>query len=263
MLRNNFSEQAAKAYNPSASVTEKKDKRPLIGRSVYSRRGDLVGYSVELGSVRNVSFAAISGVAQSADAYIGLLNRIVRACAQSALSSRAGGEVRGLGAESSVIMGLQPQTLLIERFTSALIRATEEAKRQGFRLCVAFEASDLAFIRDFREFRQVLYRLGDQGVDLIMRNPVLADAGADNVLVVQRAVLAVSITPEWLGIGADEDSFDHSRYLEQVTRLGSLIHEAGKTVMLERVENEWQESFVSSLPINYFSLRQSDDDVFI
>lgn len=263
MLRNNLSDQAAKVYQPAAPFSEKHEKKPLVGKSVYSRRGDLVGYSVQLDSNRSLASRGVSGVVRNAETYIVLLNRIVRACACSALSSHTGGEVRGLGVESRVIMGLQPQALLIERFISALTRATEEVKKQGFGLCVAFEASDLAFIRDFREFRQVLYKLGDHGVKLIMRNPVLTDPGSDNTLVVERAVSAVSITPEWLGIGASENSFDHSRYFEQVTRLSSLIHEEAKIVVLEGVQNEWQESFVSSLPIAYFSLRQSDDDVYV
>lgn len=266
MLRNNFSEPAATAYQPAPGFVERQDKRPLVGRSIYSRRGDLVGYAVELdNALLKASEKGFVGgcLAARAESYITPLNRIVRACSRSALSSQTGGEVRGIGVESRIVMQIQPQALLVERFAGALVRATEAVRKQGFRLCVAFETTDLAFIRDVREFRQVLYQLGDHGVDLIMRNPVLSEYESANAPVIERAVSTVSITPEWLGIGTSEKSFDHSVYFEQVTRLSSVIHEEGKTVILEGVENEWQESFVSSLPIAYFSLRKSDDDVYV
>lgn len=263
MLRDNFSEQSSRTFQTNAVSGERQGRKPLVGKSVYSRHRDLFGYSVELDASRRSSVRGISGVVNNADAYIVLLNRIGRACARSALSSRTGGEISGMGAESRVIMGIQPQALLIERFTGALARANEELTKQGFKLCVAFEASDLAFIRDFRELRLVLYKLEDHGVDLIMRNPVVPDSGSSSTLVVERAVSSISITPDWLGIGGSEKSFDHSRYVERVTRLSSFIHEEGKTVILERIENDWEESFVTSLPIAHYSFLQSEDDVYI
>lgn len=263
MIRNNLSEQAEKAYQPGVAFNEKQDKKPLVCKSVYSRRGDLTGYCVELDPYRKAPAGGIAGVVNNAETYIVLLNRIGRACSRSALSSHTGGEVRGLGVESRLILGLQPQALLIERLIGALVRAAAQAKKEGFCLCVAFEASDLAFIRDFREFRQVLYKLSDHGIELVLRNPGSSYAGSKNTLVIERAVSAVSITPEWLGIGSSEKSFDHSKYFEQVTHLSSAIHEGGKSVILERVENDWQESFVSALPIAYFGLRESDDAVYV
>jgi hypothetical protein len=80
---------------------------------------------------------------------------------------------------------------------------------------------------------------------------------------VERATSIISITPEWLGISACEQSFDQSLYLEQVTRISSAIHEDGKIIVLEGIKNKWQKSFVSSLPITYFSLTRSDDDVYV
>lgn len=263
MLRDNLSEQSSQTFQPNAVAGESQGRKPLVGKSVYSRHRDLVGYSVELDAPRRSSARGISGVVNNADAYIVLLNRIGRACARSALSSRTGGEINGIGAESRVIMGIQPQALLIERFTGALARAAEELAKQGFSLCVAFEASDLAFIRDFRELRLVLYKLGDHGVDLIMRNPVVPDTGSDSTVVVERAVSSVSVTPDWLGIGDSEKSFDHSTYVERVTRLSSFIHEEGKSVILERIQNDWQASFVTSLPIAHYSFLNCEDDVYV
>lgn len=266
MLSNNLSEQAEKVLQLPTGFTEKKGLRPLVGKGFYSRCGNLVGYVLNLETTQKfMSSGSTSNniAADRAENYITYINRIVLACSHSASSFHTGGEVQGIWLESQVIINIQPQALLIKRFVATLIRATERCRDLGFRFCIAFEGKGLSFIHEHREFRQVLYLLSDHNVELIMRNPILSEPNLSSPTTVERATSIISVTPEWLGISACEQSFDHSQYLEQVTRLSSAIHEHGKKIVLEGIENEWQKSFVSSLPIAYFSLTRSDDDVYI
>lgn len=266
MLRNNLSDREIKTYQTVSAFSDQQDRRPLKGLSLFSRKGDLVGYTFNLDVARQAEKARpvhLASVACNAESYIALLNRIVRACSRAALSFRSGGETQGIEQETRIVLSIRPDALLLERFMSALSRCARSLEKEGFRLSVAFEAGDLVYIRDFREFRHALYKLADANLDVIIRNPSLMDAGASNITVIERAVNMVSVTPQWLGMGTSESTFDHSTYFSQVTRLSTAIHEGGHTVICEGIVNDWQQSFISSLPIVYFSPQQSGEDVYV
>lgn len=263
MLRSNVSD--AVALQSAFGFPAKVSKNPLRGRCLYDRRGDLAGYLFTLAgmSVGSASGTSRPGADVSSDRYIGFLARIVRACDRSQLSIYASGESNGIGPETRIVMSLPPAVLLLDRLAGALVRANSELRSRGFRLCIAFEASELAAVREIRELRKVLYLLADDNIRLIMRNPELVSDAASHVAVIERAVSEFSVTPQWLGVGVCEDSFDHSRYIEQVTKLGNAIHEGGKSVIFEGVGNSWQESFVTSLPVSLFSPSGADNDVYV
>lgn len=263
MLRSSLSELAATASEQAQAFEKRRGGKALVGRPVYGRHGDQAGFVVELDEVEHSSSSDVSDLVGRAEAAIVSLNRICQACTGSAPGTQSGKEAKSSDSHMRIVVGLQPQMLSVERFTEALIQATAEYRNQGVGLCVGFEASDLALIQNFRKFRQVLYKLGDYGIDVIMGNPVPADSLAENALVIERAVSAVSITPEWLGIGIEENAFDYSRYTGRSSWVGSLVHEEGKTVIVERVQNQWQASLAAALPIAFFSFVQSENDVYI
>ena len=141
MLRNNLSEQAGRVLQLPTGFTEKKGLKPLIGKGFYSRRGNLVGYVLNLEATQKfMSSSSTSNtiVASRAETYITYINRIVLACSHSASRFHTGGEVQGIWLESQVIINIPPQALLIKRFVATLIRATEQCRDLGFRFCIAF-----------------------------------------------------------------------------------------------------------------------------
>ncbi|GAA0841243.1 hypothetical protein GCM10009113_07390 [Marinobacter szutsaonensis] len=158
---------------------------------------------------------------------------------------------------------MKPQALLVERFAKALIRLAPGVESRGFSLCLVLEAGELLDIHDLRELRKVIFQLSDNDIDVVLSNPVL-DEGVSPVLsVIERVVSMIAITPEWLAIGSGEQQFDHSAYVSQVTKLNTAIHEGGKSVVCQGIGNDWQASFVSSLPVAYFSYEHSGDDVYL
>lgn len=230
------------------------------GRAIHSRAGDLVGYW----------FDCISDPIESEhcdqdflDQYLIILQRIRSSWLAMRSSSGSGFQPQSVSSGSWILLNVSSSLLLQERFQNVLIATGRLADENGSRLCLALSTKDLSFVSDLRLLRRVTYVLSDHNIGFSLRDPFLGQEPATGLSMIERASQFVSVTPEWLGIGSDSKQFNHSLFIERVTRMSNAIHQLGKMVIYEQVENDWHESFITSLPISYFSRIRSSSDIYI
>ncbi|RBP30019.1 hypothetical protein DET50_10863 [Marinobacter pelagius] len=271
MLRNSLvSTYRQSAGFPTFGIRNVGGLTRLRGRTIYTRQHQPAGYEFRVPDRSGTRSPVGEGLGYTlpdaqpdVHVYLAFLSRLVVAC------DRETSEVRDLMGEPSLQQGtfvlIQVSWFVVAdaRFQDSLVRAAGAIRKEGFRLKIAIDARELEDVRDLRLFRQALFQLEDEGIGVVLKNP---QSGRDSPFaesVVYRAVPQLSVSPDWLGIGEDESRFDHSLYFERITLLNSAIHEDGKTVICEGVANEWQRSFLSSLPVSLFVFQGSRDDVTI
>lgn len=262
MLTSEVSRHLERRYQPEHRNTTSALAESVAGHALYSRRGEPIGYYFDAWSDQRSLVLAGSG-AIGFEASLQLLEKIVAVWqgASPAPWSEVGGPALRNGAY--LILSVDVDTVFMERFQRLLVGVAQRADCDGARVCIAVSAGAILSVHDLRLLRQVLYTLSDHGVEFVLRDPVLSEESGSGISAIERATRFVSVTPDWLGIGSERKGFDHSLYIARVTRMSNAIHQYGKTVVLEGVSNDWQASFVSSLPISYFSRSQSDDGVLI
>jgi len=223
-----------------------KDTLNAVG--VYGRNADLVGsaFALKVPGCRNLDGEALPAGSLSVAATS--LERI-----------RAGYVVgnKTLGPSNEfrpphLLFKISVHLLIAKSFRRQLAVASVSLIRAGYKVSVAVGSNSFLFVREYRKLRQAMFELADCGVDFILENPLQSDELPLQVTALERAFSAVSVTPQWLGIHQSEDELDLSTYMAAVSRLGSLIHEKNKYVIYDGVSNDWQHSFVTSLPVSFY-----------
>lgn len=230
------------------------------GRAIQSRAGDLVGYWFDCfkDPVRSEHCDQ-----EFLDQYLILLQKIRSSWLAMRSSSGSGFQPRSVSSGSWILLNVSANLLLQERFQNAMIATGRLAEENGSRLCLALSARNLSSVSDLRLLRRVTYILSDQNISFSLRDPFLGQETETGLTMIERASQFFSFTPEWLGIGLNSKQFNHSLFIERVTQMSNAIHQHGKSVIYERVKNNWHESFINSLPIAYFSRASSSSDIFI
>jgi hypothetical protein len=235
----------------------------LKGVAVYSRRTDLVGFvfaleGAEYGEEPGEQGREALSVASLNEAVAGL-ERVLSSCSSANSLSRPSGLFR----YAQIILKINVRLLLVERFCRLLAEASETLTLAGYNLSVAVDSNNLLFVREYRELRQIMFLLADVGVDFTLENPAHEAGLPAQITALEGAFSSVSITPQWLGIHQSEDMLDLSHYMAAVSRLSVLIHEKGKHVIYDGVSNNWQRSFVTSLPVRLYTSPSSSDDICV
>lgn len=251
MLYNPMPSCKASNYGIAGKTRTEPRHGALDGAGVYSRRGNLVGYSYSEDRVLVGSLANIQ-------AHCMLVKHIV--------SERMGKEhgfrsIRNpdvFGTLPWVMIRIKPKALSTPRFFRLLLKSAAQMQGKGFRLRIAFDAKDLSFVDNLRDFRRLLFELSDHHVDVVLHNPDLDTLNSPAGLIVRRSATMISVTPPTLGIGHNSKGFDQCLYSAWAAELSSLIHKDGKIVMCEGVANEWQEALISSLPMRFMSYRRGE-----
>jgi len=239
----------------------------LKGIAVYSRRTDLVGFAFALqGAECSEEYCeeysepgreALS--VASLNEAVASLERVLASCSSANSLSRPSGLFR----YAQIILKINVRLLLVERFCRLLAEASETLTLAGYNLSVAVDSNNLLFVREYRELRQIMFLLADVGVDFTLENPAHEAGLPAQITALEGAFSSVSITPQWLGIHQSEDMLDLSHYMAAVSRLSVLIHEKGKHVIYDGVSNNWQRSFVTSLPVRLYTSPGSSDDICV
>lgn len=265
MLRNRLSGQEHSVPQCSLTLQQSVRRRPSKGAAIYSRKKSLAGVQYQFtGEGRSSDLTKLLPGATRIDrgSWIEFLAEIARSLSRGSLPSVEGEKGESVSQGVLIVLVVPPQILCDERILRALTRFSNVLRLEGFLPHVMFGAADLAYVQDYCQFRQALFKLTDNQVELVLRNPALVSGSPPNFYsAIERAVSTFAVTPDWLGVGDAEESFDHSRYIQQVTLIGTAIHEHRKRILCDGVCNQWQESFVTALPIGYYSSKNLSDDL--
>ena len=263
MLRNTSLNKKQPCCGTTLDSAYSADESTLKGIAVYSRRTDLVGFAFALQGAKFRDEHSEPGrealSAASLSEAVASLERVL----SSYTSANSLSGPLGLFRYAQIILKINVRLLLVERFRRLLAEASETLTLAGYNLSVAVDSNNFLFMREYRELRQIMFSLADVGVDFTLENPAHEADLSAQITVLEGAFSSVSVTPQWLGIHQSEDKLDLSHYMAAVSRLSVLIHEKDKHVIYDGASNNWQRSFVTSLPVRLYTSPGSSDDICV
>lgn len=216
--------------------------------AVYSRRGDLVGRAFRIEFLGRSKARWGGFIGGSLNSVVGDLGRVMTLCMLSGNSDAP----LGVSPYSHIVLRVSWRLLLVESFSRSLVGVSNKLKRLGYNVSVVLDGGSFLFVREYRELRRIMFFLSDNDVELTLENPLAGPEVPVFDTALMQVFSSVLVTPEWLGIREAEGELDLSQYMSSVSRISSLIHEGGKYVVYGGVSNEWQRSFITSLPVRFY-----------